>query len=436
MTIDKDAVQVRAVGALLAMPLVIPDYQRPYAWSPQMALRLLDDVMEASQGRMRDDSYVLGSVILHRDDDEKLNVVDGQQRLITLRLLQDCLGEGPPLLSDDPGDSPVMLAWAALRRRTRDMTVLERDRLLCFAEERCEVFVVTTDDVDEAFRVFDSQNYRGVSLKPHDLLKAYHLREMRSESSATQAAVVEGWETAGDAALDRLFSTYLYRILMWSRGRAAPGFTISDVGAFKGTDARMAALPSARYHRLAQAAVPLLEAMSPTQSDADRRRIQRTRFQIDAPIPAGRGFFEMVGFMLEELVRIRKESFADGREQFCSAVEDGLEERPRQSRYRKVSELYLAGVLYYTNRFGDDEIEQVRRVLFAWAYSRRVQLLRVQAASVDNLARGADGPGAFEQIRNAIDSREVTGLMPVDLKPYREGHEPELLTQITGSATS
>ena len=39
-----------------------------------------------------------------------------------------------------------------------------------------------TDDVDEAFRVFDSQNYRGKALAPHDLLKAHHLREMREET--------------------------------------------------------------------------------------------------------------------------------------------------------------------------------------------------------------------------------------------------------------
>ncbi|VTM47205.1 Uncharacterised protein [Klebsiella pneumoniae] len=41
------------------------------------------------------------------------------------------------------------------------------------------------------FRVFDSQNYRGKPLAPHDLLKAHHLREMHDESAAMKVAVVE-----------------------------------------------------------------------------------------------------------------------------------------------------------------------------------------------------------------------------------------------------
>lgn len=37
-------------------------------------------------------------------------------------------------------------------------------------------------DISEAFQFFDSQNARGKALYPHDLLKAYHLREMAGVS--------------------------------------------------------------------------------------------------------------------------------------------------------------------------------------------------------------------------------------------------------------
>lgn len=67
---------------------------------------------------------------------------------------------------------------------------------------------IVTDDIDEAFRVFDSQNYRGKPLAPHDLLKAHHLREMHDESAAMKVAVVEAWEAVNDEDLDRLFSTF------------------------------------------------------------------------------------------------------------------------------------------------------------------------------------------------------------------------------------
>ena len=51
-------------------------------------------------------------------------------------------------------------------------------RLRDFIEKRCELIIVITDDISTAFQFFDSQNARGKALYPHDLLKAYHLREM------------------------------------------------------------------------------------------------------------------------------------------------------------------------------------------------------------------------------------------------------------------
>ena len=47
-----------------------------------------------------------------------------------------------------------------------------------FLLENCSVSVITMpqERLSEAFQLFDSQNNRGKSLEPHDLLKAYHLR--------------------------------------------------------------------------------------------------------------------------------------------------------------------------------------------------------------------------------------------------------------------
>ena len=56
------------------------------------------------------------------------------------------------------------------------------ERLKEYIENRCELIVVITSDVSEAFQFFDSQNARGKALYPHDLLKAYHLREMNDIS--------------------------------------------------------------------------------------------------------------------------------------------------------------------------------------------------------------------------------------------------------------
>ena len=69
---------------------VIPTYQRPYSWSLEQCRQLFDDVRDAYlSGR---DSYFLGNIVLAEDDSEEMpEVVDGQQRLITLWLFLKAL---------------------------------------------------------------------------------------------------------------------------------------------------------------------------------------------------------------------------------------------------------------------------------------------------------------------------------------------------------
>ena len=62
----------------------------------------------------------------------------------------------------------------------------------------------------EAFQFFDSQNARGKDLEPHDLLKAFHLREMNDSESSEKIAVVSQWEDIKSEDLAELFALYLY----------------------------------------------------------------------------------------------------------------------------------------------------------------------------------------------------------------------------------
>jgi hypothetical protein len=433
VTILESGVSPITVGNLLNENLRIPHYQRPYSWEPATALQLLDDIREAlKDSERRDVPYVLGAVILH-DTGAGLDVVDGQQRLLTLRMVLRLLETADDAEHRNHPDNPIGRVRKTLRRHIGALPMEYRGELARFIRQECELVRVVTDDVDEAFRVFDSQNYRGKPLAPHDLLKAYHLREMHDETAAMKAAVVEAWESVKDADLDRLFSTYLYRIARWSRGESAPKFSIHDIGMFKGISPRSSRSPSARYHIAAQVALPMLSALAAPASGPEDRDAGRSRFQLDAPLLVGRPFFEMVAFMLRELRRVAREGFTEGRAKFASYYvddeedSDALTERPSRSRYRYVSELYLAALLYYTNKFGDEELADARARLFAWAYSPRVELLRVQFRSIDNRARGdQSGPSAFALLRNAESGRAVRRL-PAPGRSYNDGHEKELV---------
>jgi len=452
VAIDREkGVRRATVGELLDEDLSIPPYQRPYSWEPATAVQLLDDIRiafkgskqgeESSTPRLRT-SYVLGAVILHSDEEgQKLSVVDGQQRLLTLTMLLDLLDQaqdGNDVLSTvSPGEdpaAPVVVARQRLAGRVK-LLVTEEDPgfLSDFIREGCELIRVETDDADEAFRVFDSQNYRGKALLPHDLLKAYHLREMQGETESMKSALVETWESVADAELDRLFSAYLWRIRQWSRGLSAPTFAPRHVDAFKGLTERSAGTPAARYHLAAQAAVPLLEAWT-IQSDEGERSAMRSRFQLDAPVQAGRSFFEMVTFMLAELKQLRREGYSEDGWNLYASTDADFKEESSKSQYRYVSELYLAALLYYTNKFGAAEIGEAKRLLFRWAYSLRTQLRRVQMVSINNHARSlVEGKSAFVLLRNADLPSDLRRLSTeVKGRDQEPDHMKDLLSFLNG----
>ena len=225
MTIRSEGVRAVSLGELLdpeKFALRIPPYQRPYSWEPETALQLVDDVAGALARQDDGTPYVVGAIILHRHDGDQLDVVDGQQRLLTLHLVLNLLDGNPVPALSTTGENAVSRVYSSLRSRLASYSFEDAARLSDFVRWRCEVVTVETDDVDEAFRVFDSQNYRGKPLAPHDLLKAHHLREMKDESPAMKSAVVEDWESVRDKDLDRLFAVYLYRIARWSKGQGAP----------------------------------------------------------------------------------------------------------------------------------------------------------------------------------------------------------------------
>lgn len=105
-------VDVKSVAALFESQseLVLPFFQRGYAWQVEHAERLLDDVLKALDGELQVDWYPLGNIILARTStaSERILIADGQQRLTTLTILVAVLRD---LL---PADSAVRARLARL----------------------------------------------------------------------------------------------------------------------------------------------------------------------------------------------------------------------------------------------------------------------------------------------------------------------------------
>lgn len=72
---------------------VIPDYQRPYAWTEEECQTLWEDIFEFAfpNGQYKefnsDEEYYLGPIVTFKNENNKKEVIDGQQRLTTLMLL-------------------------------------------------------------------------------------------------------------------------------------------------------------------------------------------------------------------------------------------------------------------------------------------------------------------------------------------------------------
>ena len=101
-SIDDNTPSIVSVNALLGNDLlVIPSYQRPYKWTGKNITTLIQDIQQSikDQKSYPGFRYRIGTVILHKNENE-LEVVDGQQRILSLLLLKYCLDpvEKYPLL--------------------------------------------------------------------------------------------------------------------------------------------------------------------------------------------------------------------------------------------------------------------------------------------------------------------------------------------------
>ena len=83
---NKQSVKVLLMSGI-QHAFLIPEYQRPYAWTEEHAGILFDDLYDFFTEE-QDGSYFLGSIVLIKQERiPHAEVIDGQQRLTTLTIL-------------------------------------------------------------------------------------------------------------------------------------------------------------------------------------------------------------------------------------------------------------------------------------------------------------------------------------------------------------
>ena len=386
----------KKVGELLKEgKLRIPSYQRPYKWNRKHIRNLFYDLRDA----MGKKEYQIGSVILH-ENDGYLDVVDGQQRLISISLflhlldsLENYKGAKQLLSAAVFGELSCYHAsenyneWENLTQLVGEN---EAKDICNFLLENCAVSVITMpqERLSEAFQLFDSQNNRGKSLEPHDLLKAYHLRKQDSEDER----IVEKWEQFvedKELSLKELFDKHLFRMRRWSRGETGLTnkrygsylrFTEDFIDDFKGVDLNQN--------------FPYLELY---------RHIENLPMSITMPIIDGSKFFEYIESahetikdhkdFLNEQLGIFNES--EEEEQNLAYPEGMLNiYNSSKGRYLKCHNIFLNICSLFADRFGKEELsKEIVETLFIWSYYPRVKFKAIYDATVGNYVAG----GRFRQ---------------------------------------
>lgn len=251
----------------------IPEYQRPYIWGKDEVNELLDDLTYAQQEKSDQEYFLGSFVFQCKKADTartENDLLDGQQRMTTLLLLFACIRDLAQdkeakndcqscifqkgsqyknipeqnrivfairedvqnfvdefiktengtnrekellAIAEKPGDkSQQNMAQAVLeiRRFLQDADKgITPEQLLQFLLNNVLLIYVSTQNLDDAFRLFTILNNRGVPLRNSDILKSLNLGELETEKEKVKYAQL--WEEA-ESALGDDFDRFLNHV--------------------------------------------------------------------------------------------------------------------------------------------------------------------------------------------------------------------------------
>lgn len=228
-------------------PLAIPNYQREYCWRKKQVEGLLDSIWKfPSYGG---GCLHLGTIVVHeeesvQDKQKRWNIVDGQQRAITLSILYYKLYKDVidykekidfPLLNIKINDAipRSMVKHVIWSAKTIKSWIGNHNSLPDDFDIRKKISVDVVvirrkENIGLAYTFFNAVNSAGKKLTDYDLLKTHHLRWLQDHEPKEWLAStwdefvqqkVKGFDEQEEDLLPAVLDSVLYRIRMWSHAR-------------------------------------------------------------------------------------------------------------------------------------------------------------------------------------------------------------------------
>lgn len=264
---------------------IIPEYQRPYAWSDEQVQTLFDDLVEYTKNE-NESTYFLGTIVSYENDNEEQEIIDGQQRITSLFLLlralyskldsmtetrevknfkgqiESALWEQDELTAEvdyektliesrvmrDEGNQTFskILTKGTIEEGAKDSyslnykiftelienyTTNEPELFFWFIRNvlnKAILLPITADSQDTALTIFSTLNDRGLALSDADIFKAKIYNQLDAEG---KAAFIEQWKQLDAEAINanetiqKLFYYYMFnlRALENDRNTTTPG---------------------------------------------------------------------------------------------------------------------------------------------------------------------------------------------------------------------
>ena len=399
---EEKAKVVKLKEILLGKDLSIPGYQRPYKWTIKHVQQLLDDLL--THFRNQQQVYRIGTVVIHKYNEEKLDIVDGQQRLITLSLLLYYLNNEKKFTDKSLLDKSVAHTLSESNiinnyNFIKNYSISDKKAFKKYILEICEMVYVELDDLDEAFQFFDSQNSRGKPLESYDLLKAYHLREMKDKPKEIVHHCVERWEKSALSQeinnLDKIINYILFRLRRWHYQESGEVFTSDELETFKGVS------ESTNYPYLSPLfATKAVEKLAQQNPMLYHPRFVKTSFQTIQTLINGEQFFDYVQYyselyeklfkegsgLVDKVTKINGKDLGKGvntflnNQDYCYRVGD---------KYLK--NLFECIVLFYFDKFGKVHLDEFINKAFLWVYRIRFEYQRITFKTIEDEAHSKNG---------------------------------------------
>jgi hypothetical protein len=377
--------EIAKIKDIVSENFIIPEYQRPYKWSVDSTLQLFNDLYSAYKNNLEE--YRIGSIILHFENG-KLNIVDGQQRLTTISILLYCFNEDeksnffPSLMTEknlfnNLSSKAIKNNYQILNKKCNSLIDDDKKYFYDYILNRCTFVKIVTDNIQEAFQFFDSQNSRGKPLAPHDLLKAYHLREMKNENEKEKKEIIDTWENTNQKELKDLFEMNLFPLVNYYKKQSALYYSVKDINIFKGI-LNSNVYDYSIYLKSANLYIEELNSQGVDELFCNKKINQ---FQLTQPIIAGKRFFL---FTLH---------YFNVKKSVESLVNDFLEKKKIGDSYVQgngneyIKNLFLNICIFFVDRFNLEALTtQYLEFFFKWSYSLRLVMYAVYPETINKYA--------------------------------------------------